>query len=332
MLDHSWLAYSPKCDGGFSLPCVLFPCGVDQRQLTANPMKNLKKATTLLEKYSKQQGHLDAVAKLAQFQSTYIAGNVDVADQLASAHCIQIKENEEKLKGILDTIVFCGKQIISLCGHRNEHIIVSHDGQGAERNVFLIQKEDGNPGNFLTLLEFRAKSGGASIIRDFHLHQDGSGLLRVNFCSPTSQNELISCCAEYIREKILKKTRNAPFFSVMADEATDPTNMEQRLLVLRFVHDFEVREEFLGFVNCETGVSGEALAEIILDAVRSWNLNLLKRRGQGYDEAANMAGSLNGRAGAVQRELSKAQYCDCNAHALNLCVIGISRISLVSNM
>ena len=64
--------------------------------------------------------------------------------------------------------------------------------------------------------------------------------------------------------------------------------------MLHFVHYFEVREEFLGFVNCETGVSGESLAEKILDAVRSWNLNLLKRRGQGYDEAANMGGSLNG--------------------------------------
>ena len=133
-------------------------------------MKNLKKARTLLEKHSKQQGHLDAVAKLAQFQSTYIAGSVDDADQLAAAHCIQVEENEEKLKGILDTIVFCGHQNISLCGHRNERIIVSHDGQGAERNVSLIQKEDGNPGNILALLEFRAKSGDASIIRDFHLH------------------------------------------------------------------------------------------------------------------------------------------------------------------
>ena len=82
-------------------------------------------------------------------------------------------------------------------------------------------------------------------------------------------------------------------------------------------------------MNCETGVSGGALAEKILDAVRSWNLNLLKRRGQGYNEAANMAGSLNGRAGVVQRELPKALYCYCNTHALNLCVIGISRISLV---
>ena len=201
-------------------------------------MKNLKKATTLLEEHSKQQGHLDAVAKLAQFQSTYIADNVDVADQFSP--CIQIKENEEKLKGILDTNVFCGKQNTSLCGHRNECIIVSHDGQGAERNVSPIQKEDGNPGNFLALLEFWAKSFDASIIRDFLLHQEGSGLRRVNYCSPTSQNELISCCAEYIREEILKKTRNAPFFSVMADEATDSANMEQRPLVLRFVHDFEV--------------------------------------------------------------------------------------------
>ena len=182
--------------------------------------------------------------------------------------------------------MFCGKQNISLRGHRNERIIVSHDGQGAERSASLIQKEDGNPGNFLALLKFREKSGDASIIRDFHLHQEGSGLRRVNYCSPTSQNELISCCAEYIREEILKKARNAPLFSAIADETADSANMEHMPL---------------------GGIP--RLCELWHWSVR-----------------------LNGRAAVAQRELPKALYCHCNVHALNLCVIGISRISLESNM
>ena len=48
--DNAWLRYSPKCNGGFCLPCVLFPAGADQGQLTASPLTNYKKATTLLKK------------------------------------------------------------------------------------------------------------------------------------------------------------------------------------------------------------------------------------------------------------------------------------------
>lgn len=146
--NNPWLTYSPKCDGGFCLPCVLFPCGASQGQLTATPMQNFKKATTLFGKHPDQKGHKDSLAKFGQFKAIYVAGKADVADQLEDAHQLQARDNEEKLKSIIDCVLFCGRQCISLRGHRNEVLDNNAATDDANEEIRLIHKEDGNPGNF----------------------------------------------------------------------------------------------------------------------------------------------------------------------------------------
>ena len=314
----------------FALHACCSHLAVIKANLRPVPLRNFKKATTLLDKHGKTSAHQNAMVKFGEFQRVVAGGQADVADVITDVYLLQAKENEEKLKSILDCILFCGKQNVSLRGHRNEKVHVQQ-GSDAE-SVTLFDKEAGNPDNFIALLEFRAQAGDKCVLRDFHLHAGGTGGKRVNYCSPTIQNELIECCAEHIRQQILQRARAAPFFSVMADEATDSGNLEQMPLVLRFVEDFKVHEEFMGFVECDTGVTGQALADKITSTLRDWHLDLGKWRGQGYDGAANMAGRLNGCAALIQQEHPKAVYCHCNVHALNLCVMAISKIALVSNM
>ena len=48
------------------------------------------------------------------------------------------------------------------------------------------------------------------------------------------------------------------------------SSKEQMSLVLRIVDkDFDVREEFLGFLDCTSGLSGKALSETLLGAFQS---------------------------------------------------------------
>ena len=46
-------------------------------------------------------------------------------------------------------------------------------------------------------------------------------------------------------------------------------------LVLRFVDkNFDVREEFLGFLYCKSGLSGKALSETLLGAISELKLDI----------------------------------------------------------
>ncbi|XP_065665380.1 52 kDa repressor of the inhibitor of the protein kinase-like [Hydra vulgaris] len=55
------------------------------------------------------------------------------------------------------------------------------------------------------------------------------------------------------------------FFSITADEAPDCSNQEQISLIIKFIDSsFDVREEFIGFLHFEYGLSREALCKTIL--------------------------------------------------------------------
>ena len=151
--------------------------------------------------------------------------------------------------------------------------------------------------------------------------------------SKTTQNQLIDICGELLSNTIVTEVKEAKFYSILADEATDCANIEQMSLVVRFVDtSASIREEFLGFVACKRGVSGEAIANTILDFLHELGLLIDLCRGQGYDGAGNMAGRLSGTAARINALQDKAVYVHCNSHILNLCVAKCSEQQLVRNM
>ena len=91
---------------------------------------------------------------------------------------------------------------------------------------------------------------------------------------------LICCCGKFIKDSLIKDIKESNFFSILADEASDCSNQEQLSLVLRSVDkDGEIREEFLGFLHCELGLTGKALAETILTGIGNLTLDINNCRG-----------------------------------------------------
>ena len=123
-----------------------------------------------------------------------------------------------------------------------------------------------------------------------------------------------------LTEEIVDEIKDAKFFSILADEASDCSNIEQMSVVIRFVdRTLTIREEFLGFVPCELGLSGEAIANSIMKFVEKLGLNMEFCRGQGYDGAGNMAGRVSGAAARIRANNKNAIYVHCGSHILNLC-------------
>ena len=214
----------------------------------------------------------------------------------------QIEENRKQLRPIVHAIFLCGRQDIALRGHWDD------------AKYYL--SDDVNPGNFIEILKYGVICAGQSLEEYFK-----STPKNVTYKSKTTQNEIIDICGQLITNKITDEIREAKFFSVLADEAANCANVEQLNVVVRFVdRKNQIREEFLGFVPCKNGVSGEAIANTIQDFLRDRRLPIGDCRGQGYDRAGNMAGRLSGAAARIQAVQDKAIYVHCNSHILNLCV------------
>ena len=93
-----------------------------------------------------------------------------------------------------------------------------------------------------------------------------------------------------------------------------------------------IREEFLECVLCDTGTSGQAIADKIKFTLEKLTLDLNDLRGQGYDRAGNISCKYRGAAVIIQHDYPKALYVHCVLQVLNLCVVAACSIQAIRNM
>ena len=154
------------------------------------------------------------------------------------------------------------------------------------------------------------------------------------YTSSNTQNQLIDIIHTQIQHKILHEVRRAKWFTVIADKVTDVSNKELLSIVLRYIDQDTglAREDFVSFLECDTGISGHSLAEKITTTLQYYGLDLMKLRGQAYDGAGNMAGSIRGTAALISAQYPLALYLHCASHCLNLAVVKSLQIASVRNM
>ena len=151
------------------------------------------------------------------------------------------------------------------------------------------------------------------------------------YTSADIQNEMVKVMALRVLRKIAGSLQSAPFFTVMVDETTDVSNVEQVVICIRWVSEkFEVQEEFVGLYKVpSTG------AEIIYAAITDGlllNLAISKVRGQCYDGAATMSGAKSGVVARLYAAEPRAIFTHCYGHSLNLaCGDTIKRCKLMQD-
>ena len=72
---------------------------------------------------------------------SFRANAMPIDQQLNTIRQQRIAENHSKLRSIVETVIFCGRQRIALRSHRDDRTVVSQD-------------PDHNHGNFWALLNF----------------------------------------------------------------------------------------------------------------------------------------------------------------------------------
>ena len=154
-------------------------------------------------------------------------------------------------------------------------------------------------GNFVELLNFAVSQGNKDL--EDHLKNCSS---RETYISKTTQNNLLKCC--YLMTKaIISKVKQAKFFSVLRDEASDSSNKEQ-LHLLRYIDENGgICEDIVKYIHCQSGLTGKDLYSDIISSLETFNLDIQNCRGQGYDGAGAVAGKLNGLAALFLKENPK---------------------------
>ena len=121
-----------------------------------------------------------------------------------------------------------------------------------------------NRGNFIALLEFRAKTD--ERLKSFM----DKCPCNAQYTSKVIQNEVIDIIGGIVRESITKNlTDTSPYFSIIADELTEPISNQQELCIclryLKYNTDIPAMcESFIDMSYIERGTS-ESLKNVIFE-------------------------------------------------------------------
>lgn len=321
LLNFPWLTYSEKFNGAFCQYCAFFATnqvGKGGHESTRNfvnrPFNRWQHAIEQFQSHQNSEYHKYAIVAAQNFIDTHEDKSRNVVFQLDSAKKIQIERNRKMFSSIVETILFIGRQEISCRGHRDAGPISTE-----------IPVE--NDGNFRSLLRFRMSSG--DDLLQSHLKESSYA-----YTSPKIQNELIEICGQIIRGKVVDKVNRAQGFSILADETTDISGIEQFSLCVRYIDEVDdtltLREDFLKFVPVDD-VTGKGLSEAIINNCNELGIDLNYLRGQGYDGARTMSGEFRGCATRILQQYPNAIYVHCANHSLNLAVGDVCGTPVIRN-
>ncbi|XP_059233201.1 zinc finger MYM-type protein 1 isoform X4 [Mustela nigripes] len=285
-----------KKDVTFCYSCQLFcqkifNCGGES--FTAQGISNWKKTLEKFRKHEKSEMHL----KSLQYWREYQFFDDAVNDNL-SIHSKQIEGNKKYLKLIIENILFLGKQCLPL--------------RGNDQSISSVNK-----GNFLELLEIRAKDKGEEVFRLTNL--------QVDFYNSTQiQNDIIEIIKTEMLQDIVNEINASSAFSIICDETTDSATKKQLSICVRYPQKMSkavlIKERFLGFIDIEE-MTGTDLHGTIKTYLQQIGVDLNKICGQAYDSTTNLRGQFNKIAAEFKKEEPRALYVHCYAHFLDLTVI-----------
>ena len=124
----------------------------------------------------------------------------DIRSQLNQAMADKIASNRQKLSSIFKTIELCGRQNISLRGHRDNATDIKKDPS-------LFEKR----GNFRALLKVRVDAGDSVLSK--HLV---TAPRNATYSSSIIQNLVVDIFSDQIRQNIISSVKKVGWYSVVS--------------------------------------------------------------------------------------------------------------------
>ncbi|XP_053968442.1 uncharacterized protein LOC128869864 [Anastrepha ludens] len=154
--------------------------------------------------------------------------------------------------------------------------------------------------NFMTFLQARAED---VVELKAWLQRDGHKWLHHR-----SQNEILELMATTVSMEIIEDIRNTEYCSILLDETSDVSRIEQVSVCLRIVsEDLTAKEHFISFFST-SDTKAKTLFDLVEEIFQKYNLTLSKVRGQCYDGASNVSGNISGLQTRILEKESRALW------------------------
>ena len=211
-VDRKWLVYSKELNKVFCFCCKVIKTARSKSNLASVGVDDWVHLGEKLKQHEDSLEHLTNLKAWAELQ-VRLKTNQTIDKELQE----QIKKDTEHWRHVMIRIIAVVKRLA----------MNNLAFRGKNEKIF----EDSN-GNFLGFLESIAEFD-QTMQHHFRLIQDKD--IHYHYLSHKIQNDLILMLASSVKSVILKKIKEAKYFSVILDCTPDASRMEQMTLVIRCV-------------------------------------------------------------------------------------------------
>ena len=254
---------------------------VDSGALRGNSVKNAFQNLAKSEKIAEHEGteyHQRSWEKAESFLRTF--ENLTEAVNHEKKRESNYERNVHILKMLIEAVILCAEQGLASRGHRDHGKPASDDDDDNMKKVYQ--------GNFLAIVNTFAKFD--TILKD-HIEQ---GSRNAKMLSWNIQNDIISCLAEFVRDRIKEHISKSTYYAIIADEVTERySNKEVLLICLRYLRyingEPRIYETFFDSTHIKGRPTGQTIGKTILEILENNRINVADCRAQAYDVAKVMS-------------------------------------------
>lgn len=302
-----WLRYSESEDGAYCSCCFTFAnASTSNDPLVSAPFKDWKNAIGakrgILTNHELTKCHRSSMVAAENFMLVARKEKESIKESLNRSYSETVQKNRDTLCSILDVVILLAKRGIPFRGRWDKS--AKRDNGNFEYFIHWLAKYDNNLSDHLS-----------------------SAAKNARYLSPQVQNEMIDCLGEVIRSTLVSNVNQSKFISIMADETTDVSTIEQLSVCVRYLgmssatNKVEVDEVFLGFVPLPR-TDAATISDLLINHLVKWGVDLERLRGMGFDGASVMSGVNAGVQARITARFPKAKYfTHCSSHCLNLVIV-----------
>jgi len=255
----SWLRYSISSDTAWCAPCFAFPVCNKNLEFIETGFNDWKNAVGdkrgSVNSHNKSDIHVTAVIAAEHFLKVVNDKVQPITSYISKAYQNRVLNNRSIIKSLVEVVFICARRGFPLCGNWN-----------SEQHT-----EDGN---FVFLVNWAAQTN--PVLR-LHLQKSAKN---ATYLFPNIQNEFIACIESEMRNEIVVQCNKSPFISIMAEEKTDCSTIEQLspcIIYVRLLSNgkHEVCEDFLGFAELKNR-NAETICQTIISLLTLWGIDLTK--------------------------------------------------------
>ena len=180
---------------------------------------------------------------------------------------------------------------------------------------FLARNHIAHTTNFDRLIDLVVCCGG----EDLKQFIESAGR-NATYTSKDAVVEFVEAIGLWVEESLLKHLHQAPFYSIMADECTDISVVEELSIFCRWIEDGVPVEHFMEIIPLKKA-DAATIYSTLVDCLKQKNIRLSKLVGMGFDGAATFSGGKTGVQSRLKKNSPHALFVHCHCHQLQLACV-----------